>query len=617
MDEFDDNELGNYSYVEEQDIIIHDKTSVMPSSRSDISLSSNSSSNADSSSFDDNSSENSDSNTPASQSSYHSSETSSEEEEEEEMKSSLSVDTMDSKLFDDITISGWSHKSAETQQDTTATDEDSNGGWEHVSISGIICVTLTLVLVVVVCIVSWQKADEWFPFLFQRETIFKTPTSRPTIYSSMAPTWSPTEVVSLHPTLNPTEVYSLTPSSNPTLNPTEKPSINPTEFPTSYPSMHPTSLDDILLGIKSWDQVGGDIFNLKEFHKGFSRKSVSFSDDDSCLAIGHDGYNDFRGYVRVFSLSTYSKKWEQIGNTLYSDSMDIFQKYGDSIAISNSCQLIVIGAPGTGLTAGTDDGKVYIYYLKNGFWYLALKLESDTYKRLGASVDLVEQSDIIYIAIGASPYLRSSLGSVVVYQYFPETKSLIQVGNHILEETAGSKFGESISMCGNGTMIVVGASTATNSKGDTVAGYAEVYEFRGNTWILKGQRLEGTQKGQEFGLNVLLSEDASLLIVGSEFSIHSFKYINDTWHEYGQSIYGRIPSLSSDGNLLAIKVGNSLSKLWVNVEYGWEAINVHVSNESSQENIALSGNGNYVAISYSATNVIDETGVVKVYKIPQ
>jgi hypothetical protein len=552
------------------------------------------------------------------QSNYYSETSRSGGGEEGEVKSSFqSMDTPNRDKFDDISLSGgqWSHKSAETQ-DSTAGDIDTTHGCEHISISGIICVTLTIVLVVVACIITWQKADEWFPFLFEQESsLFKETSSSPSMYSTTTPSWSPTMVASVYPSVQPTKVPSLSPSSHPTLSPTGKPSIYPTEVPTSAPSMHPTSFDDVLLGMNSWDQVGGDIFNLNEFRKGFLRKSFSFSDDGNCLAIGHDSYNEYRGYVRIFSLSNSTNKWEQIGDTLYDSSEALsFQIFGNSIVISNSCQLIVIGGPGTGYSQLTDDiGKVYIYHLENGSWSQSLILESNTYKRLGASVDMVEHSGNIYIAIAASPNVPY-LGSVAIYHYSLETKSLTQVGNHILEETEFDKFGESISMSGNGMVIAVGASKGSNSKRQLSAGYVKVYEFRDNTWIQKGQRLEGSVEGQEFGLNVQLSEDASLLIIGSDVFIQSFKYINDTWYDYGQQINGRIPSLSLNGNLLAVMVSSSLTKVWVDTDNGWEVIRVDVSNEPTQDNIAISGNGNYVAISYLDTNVIDETGVVKVFK---
>lgn len=141
-----------------------------------------------------------------------------------------------------------------------------------------------------------------------------------------------------------------------------------------------------------------------------------------------------------------------------------------------------------------------------------------------------------------------------------------QVGSDIDGEALGDFSGTAVSMSSDGTIIAIGAQYNNDAGND--AGHARVYELVGNTWIQKGNDIDGAAPLDRFGEELSLSSDGTTLAIASEYNddagqdaghVRVFEWSGNSWVQKGADIDGflaegfaRAVSINGNGNIVAV-----------------------------------------------------------------
>ena len=271
----------------------------------------------------------------------------------------------------------------------------------------------------------------------------------------------------------------------------------------------------------TWVQLGADIFG------GTFRDelgwSLSLSTDGTILAAGApQRFLDTQtGYVRVYKWNGSS--WVQLGSTLFGDLRDLF---GESSALSADGTILAVGAPQDEDPRG---GYVRAYKWDGSSWVqlgntLFAKAEYDEF---GESMAL--SADGTILAVGASQGSEKK-GDVRVFELKSGTPCSdagfgtpcwVQLGSTIVGNAAGDRFGWSVSLSGDGTIVAGGAigNVAHNGGaiggGDEDFGYYLVFKYDGTAWAQLGETILGKAAGARFGEAVSLSADGNRIALSA------------------------------------------------------------------------------------------------------
>jgi hypothetical protein len=155
----------------------------------------------------------------------------------------------------------------------------------------------------------------------------------------------------------------------------------------------------------------------------------------------------------------------------------------------------------------------------------------------------------------------SSTGAVQVYQKSSATAAWEQIGNDIVGGASNEFFGWSVALSSDGLRVAVGAPVSGDS-----TGLVRVLDWDGTLWTKVGNDLIGDVPLNRFGESVSLSSDGSVLAVGARGTAFEngqaqvFRVENGDWaadsspilgQESGEG-FGSAVSLSGDGSTLAI-----------------------------------------------------------------
>jgi hypothetical protein len=186
-------------------------------------------------------------------------------------------------------------------------------------------------------------------------------------------------------------------------------------------------------------------------------------------------------------------------------------------------------------------------------------------------------SDGTILAVGGAKNdgTGANAGHVRVFKY--SSSSWSQLGFDIDGEAAGDEFG-SVSLSGDGTILAVGAYK--NDGSGTDAGHVRVFKYSSSSWSQLGSDIDGEAAGDNFGWDLALSTDGTILAAGginndgagtSAGHVRVYQYSSSAWSQLGSDIdgsaagdrFGDSMSLSTDGTILA--VGAVLPEVHVHV----------------------------------------------------
>lgn len=350
-------------------------------------------------------------------------------------------------------------------------------------------------------------------------------------------------------------------------------------------------------------QIGQDIFGVYE--DGEFGDKVALSSNGTILAIGGYRYNNFTGLVSVFRNENNS--WVQIGENLV--GADVFELFGESLALSSSGNVLAVGLPGI--------GKVNIYENIGDNW-----VEIGNVMDIGGDAVSLS-SDGTIIAIGSSHQ-----DYVSVYKYI--SGNWVQMGEDIYGGISGENFGESISLSSDGNILAIGAPADGANEGTL-----RIFENQSDTWVQIGETIVGGNA--LFGAQVSLSSDGNRVAVSrwnccsNRGKVTIFEYDGGNWVQIGQDIFGQEPneslgshglSLSPNGNIVAVGARyHGIVRVYEYIDEQWSLVTELNGNLNGPQDffgnaISLSSEGNFISIGApkydSATT---DSGRVSVYDL--
>ena len=164
---------------------------------------------------------------------------------------------------------------------------------------------------------------------------------------------------------------------------------------------------------------------------------------------------------------------------------------------------------------------------------------------------------------------------------------MIQVGSTLYGDRHGDRFGYSLSLNGNGTVLVVGSPSASH-EGD-LSGLVRVFRLESNEWQQLGQDIGDSSTGDAMGHDVSVSLDGLMVATSAYVAngapgidcgvVRVYTFVNQTWSLCGQPIFG----------------GAAFDYLG--------------------HSISLSGNGSVLAVGATAYESFDKAGYVNVYQL--
>jgi len=174
----------------------------------------------------------------------------------------------------------------------------------------------------------------------------------------------------------------------------------------------------------------------------------------------------------------------------------------------------------------------------------------------GSTVAL--SNDGTVMAVGA-PYhtinsTHTSAGLVILYEYSAVSKKWQTKGNSILGQYKNERFGHSVSINNNGTIVVIG----THFELTTDRTYTRIYQYNplSQKWQAMGSAIRGVTLGDVMGSATSISNSGYIVAIGAPYQnaglvqVHYYNTTMKDWKQLGSTLYGR-----NDGDLF----GGSLS----------------------------------------------------------
>ena len=269
-----------------------------------------------------------------------------------------------------------------------------------------------------------------------------------------------------------------------------------------------------------------------------------------------------------FSQQTNSLEWIQVGNEINGSS--ISAKAGYAVSLSQDGTILAVGAPFDDVNSNftqTNEGSVTVYQDVNGSWQqLGSEIEgANAGEQFGYSVSLSNDGTKLAVAaLFANTANGTKTGRVNVYSFTNGDWSELQTGGIAGPVEKGRI--ENVALSGDGNYVILGSSKMQK-------GRAQIYQFSNNQWAQIGTTLSGTKNNDRYGYAVDISDDGSIIAVGSFGSdatnasnagaVNVYELIDNQWNEITEikgekrtDNLGYSVALSSDGTYLAVGARN-------------------------------------------------------------
>ena len=268
-----------------------------------------------------------------------------------------------------------------------------------------------------------------------------------------------------------------------------------------------------------WGQLGNVyLATSAASYMGFS---VTMNNDGNKIAYGAPKHNSFSGLVQA---SEYvNGAWVAMGDAFVGNSY-MQTAFGKSIAMDGSGNRIIMGAE----YGGWAYGQVYIldYTDATGTWGPSSESGSSLtggsyYGHFGSDVDISEDGN--RVVVGADAFTSgstSNVGEVSVYEF--TAGDWIQLGLSLSGDIEHEKFGQSVSMSGDGNHIAVSSPGAGDAayfgiKNGKVQAFS--YSDFDNEWLPVGDEIQGVEENDRLGEDdnaIAFDRTGSRLIAGAQ-----------------------------------------------------------------------------------------------------
>lgn len=303
-----------------------------------------------------------------------------------------------------------------------------------------------------------------------------------------------------------------------------------------------------------WTQQGDKLVGTGEVFLSAQGNSVAISDDGNTVIIGGPGDDGDKGAAWIFTRS--GSTWTQQGSKLVGTGGSIDAQQGFSVSLSADGNTAIIGGP----LDAEGVGAAWVFTRSGSTW------TQQGSKLVGTGFVQVTNGDVLQgfsvslsadgnTAIIGGPGDDGFTGAVWV---FTRTGGVwTQPGNKIApvgKNSDDSQFGHSVSLSADGNTAIVGGPNSTSGYGE-----GAVWEYTRSAGVWGYQALlTGGSSQAYFGSSVSLSSDGNLAVIGgSEYNSGEgaawvFTKSNGTWT-------GQSNKLIGTGNVGAAKQGTSVS----------------------------------------------------------
>ncbi|MDC0302933.1 SwmB domain-containing protein, partial [bacterium] len=225
------------------------------------------------------------------------------------------------------------------------------------------------------------------------------------------------------------------------------------------------------------------------------------------------------------------------------------------------------------------------------------------------------------------------------------TQKFAQIGSNITGDTSSDFFGRAVSLSNDGTIIAVGASTGAGDNAN--AGHAQIYEWNSGTsaWDQRGSNINGESSGDKFGESIALSGDGSIVVIGASNHdtpsrdigyVQAYEWDGSNWNQLGADIQGEAQddfsgfclSLSDDGTIVAIGAGSNdgggdmsgHTRIYKYDGTDWNQLGADLdgaaAGDRTGEAVAISGDGQTIAIgAYKSDRNGTDSGHTSIYRL--
>ena len=274
----------------------------------------------------------------------------------------------------------------------------------------------------------------------------------------------------------------------------------------------------------------------------YSGYKVAISDDGTRIAIGEEtalGSQNVkinaRGSGQVRIFDYSESGWVQVGSNI--DGEGAGDLFGWPVSLSSDGTRLAVGADNND-DKEIDAGHVRVYdYTASGWSQICSDIDGEAQAdKSGYSVSLA--GDGTRIAIGAkyNDGGGNNAGHVRVY----EASSCSQVGADLDGATADDNFGYSVSISDDGSILAVGSPNFDGNGSN--AGRVYIYEFSNGSWSQVGSGIDGGTAGDTFGQAVSINSAGDRVAVGAPGNgaghVSIFQYNAGNWTQLGSDIDG-------------------------------------------------------------------------------
>lgn len=278
------------------------------------------------------------------------------------------------------------------------------------------------------------------------------------------------------------------------------------------------------------------------------------------IAIGapqnDDGDVD-AGQVKIFEWN--GSTWNQKGSAIQGDSTAGFfgGLFGSSVSMPNA-NSIAVGAPWYD-TTGNLSGQVKIFDWDGSNWtQRGLSINGTAYSYTGSIVRMPSSNVVGIVTQGATV---GNVGMVRVFEW--NGSQWLLKGSPIEGETPGDLSGNSMDMPDENT-IAIGA--VENDGSFPQAGHVRIFIWDGNSWIQKGNDIDGKATGDKSGNSVSMP-DANTIAIGASLNsdngsnsghVRIFNWNGTDWVQIGTDINGE-STMDESGYSVAMPQANTVA----------------------------------------------------------
>ena len=230
--------------------------------------------------------------------------------------------------------------------------------------------------------------------------------------------------------------------------------------------------------------------------------SVSVSSNGTVVAIGAYSANTNTGITRIYKYNSGTGTWGILDTGIVGGAAG--ENSGRSVSISSDGTIVAIGAPG----ANSATGITRIYKFSGGTWGILDTgiVGGAAGEQSGSSVSL--SSDGTIVAIGAYTATPSNTGITRIYKYSDGKWNILDTG--IVGGAAGEYSGYRVSLSSDGTIVAIAAYGANSNTGIT-----RIYKYSGGKWNILDTGIVGGAAGELSGSSVSISSDGTIVAIGA------------------------------------------------------------------------------------------------------